>query len=197
MAAYTSFRELKRREVEGRDYRIRSRRGWTGILLMAPHGGGIEPGTSRIADAAAGDEHAFYAFEGLKARGNSRLHVTSALFDEPVGLRMAAKADTVLTVHGCKDRRSVVLVGGLNRRLGASVWKALERAGFLLERSSRIAGENPGNICNRCRSGEGVQVEISAGLRRRMFDLRDGREGVPTPLFDRFVRALRGVLADP
>ncbi len=48
------------------DYLILSRQGTSGIAVMAPHGGGIEPGTSEIANRVAGDEHAYYSFEGLK-----------------------------------------------------------------------------------------------------------------------------------
>jgi len=36
---------------------------------MAPHGGGIEPGTIDIADAIARSEYTFYAFQGIKKRG--------------------------------------------------------------------------------------------------------------------------------
>jgi phage replication-related protein YjqB (UPF0714/DUF867 family) len=31
---------------------------------VAPHSGGIEPGTSEVADAVASDEFGFYAIEG-------------------------------------------------------------------------------------------------------------------------------------
>ena len=56
---------------------------------MAPHGGGIEPGTTEIAEAVAGHEHTFYSFSGVKARGNSVLHITSSRFDEPEGIAIA------------------------------------------------------------------------------------------------------------
>ncbi len=47
-------------ETKGKDYRIHLRHGKSGILVMAPHGGGIEPGTTEIADAVAGAERSFY-----------------------------------------------------------------------------------------------------------------------------------------
>ncbi|MBW1816007.1 MAG: poly-gamma-glutamate hydrolase family protein [Deltaproteobacteria bacterium] len=196
MAAYISFKELRRREVEDIDYRIRCRQGRTGILVMAPHGGNIEPGTSRIADAIAGTEHAFYAFEGLKTGRNSRLHITSRRFDEPAGCRLAADADTVLTIHGCSDSESLVFVGGLDRALAANVWKALARDAFHLKESPRISGKHPQNICNRCRSGMGVQLEISAGLRKRMFTYHPKCDPTQTDVFYNFVSALKAVLAN-
>ena len=47
---YQSFRALARHEKRMRDYRILARPGRTGLLVMAPHGGGIEPGTDTLAD---------------------------------------------------------------------------------------------------------------------------------------------------
>ena len=196
MATYINFKELRRHEVEDMDYRIRCRQGRTGILVMAPHGGGIEPGTSRIADATAGGEHAFYAFEGLKTGRNSDLHITSRCFDEPAGCRMAADADTVLTIHGCGDGESLVFVGGLDRVLTERVWNALEQNGFSPKKSPRIPGKHPDNICNRCRSEMGVQLEISAGLRKRMFTYHPECEPIQTDVFYSFVHALKAVLAN-
>ena len=45
MDKYRNFQELKRHEKEGTDYEICARKGSSGIAVMAPHGGGIEPGT--------------------------------------------------------------------------------------------------------------------------------------------------------
>ena len=49
MDLYTSFAHLSRGEREGRDYRIRWRMGGSGVAIVAPHGGGIERGTSALA----------------------------------------------------------------------------------------------------------------------------------------------------
>ena len=49
MGRYKAFRELKENERENKDYIIRFRTGHSGITIMAPHGGDIEPGTSEIA----------------------------------------------------------------------------------------------------------------------------------------------------
>ncbi|MCA1601484.1 MAG: poly-gamma-glutamate hydrolase family protein [Acidobacteria bacterium] len=88
MDLYPSFTHLSRREREGRDYRIRWRTGDSGVAIVAPHGGGIERGTSEVADGIAGREHGFYAFEGLKSVGNHVLHLSSNRFDEPQALRL-------------------------------------------------------------------------------------------------------------
>jgi poly-gamma-glutamate hydrolase-like protein len=60
--------------------------------LVAPHGGGIEPGTSELADAIAASDLSFYTFEGLKPSGNTDLHITSTRFDEPMCLTLLASS---------------------------------------------------------------------------------------------------------
>ena len=70
MEKYCNFEELKANEKEGTDFQIQYRHGETGIAVIALHGGGIEPGTSEIADSVAGEDHAFYTFEGCKEQGN-------------------------------------------------------------------------------------------------------------------------------
>lgn len=169
MQRYRSFRELKAVEIAGSDYRIRTREGATGIAVTAIHGGGIEPGTTEIAEAVAGTKHAFYTFSGLKPDGNSRLHVTSRHFTEPRALDLVRRARTVVSIHGCGDSEPVVLLGGRHIRLGRQIQKSLAEAGFAVRRSLRFPGLSPLNICNRCRLKMGVQLEISAGLRSRLF----------------------------
>ncbi|MBZ5596577.1 MAG: poly-gamma-glutamate hydrolase family protein [Acidobacteriia bacterium] len=41
--AYPDFKHLAKNEVEGTDFQIRTRTAGT-TLVLAPHGGGIEPG---------------------------------------------------------------------------------------------------------------------------------------------------------
>jgi phage replication-related protein YjqB (UPF0714/DUF867 family) len=67
------------------------------VAVIAPHGGGIEPGTSELATAIAGDDFSLYLFEGLKSAGNGELHITSTNFDEPI----SAKADMEWTGRCC------------------------------------------------------------------------------------------------
>ncbi|UCF92136.1 MAG: poly-gamma-glutamate hydrolase family protein [Desulfobacterales bacterium] len=169
MDNYKSFHELNKTEKAGRDYRIQWRIGNSGIAIMAPHGGEIEPGTTEIADAIAGGQHSFYSFEGLKSQGNLKLHIPSSKFDEPVGIDIARQSRKVLTVHGCRDPKAIVHIGGKDSGLKAKIKAGLRRAGFAVLESRRYAGMHSNNICNRSRTGQGVQLEISLGLRRQMF----------------------------
>jgi phage replication-related protein YjqB (UPF0714/DUF867 family) len=152
-----------------------------------------------IADRVAGEEHAFYCFEGIKPKGNAMLHITSEHFDEPRGLDVLRAVDVVLAIHGCKGEDNTVLVGGLNVYLRQAVYKALVRAGFRGAESvsPMLRGESPRNMCNRGRACAGVQLEISLGLRKRMLgDTIAHKDGNPgNESFYLFVSALRKVLS--
>lgn len=187
---YDSFRELQAREREGedwiREYVCRGSR----ILVMAPHGGWIEPMTAELARAFAANDLSYYAFQGLKDGGNEDLHITSHRFDEPLALRAASSARWVLAVHGEKTSdRSFVMVGGLWERFRERMESALREAGVPVE-GPRVGleGSHPENICNRGESGAGAQLEISEDLRRRL--RRD-----PDELL-RFVEVVREVLRE-
>jgi phage replication-related protein YjqB (UPF0714/DUF867 family) len=176
---YSGFDELKQHEEEGRDFDIKLRNVGSSIVIVAPHGGGIEPGTSEIADAIAGAEFSFYAFEGRKT--NSRiLHITSTRFDEPKCLTLIREARTVITVHGRDAPGKVVLLGGRDLALGTRVEGELKKAGFTTTKNDEPAfqGLSSQNICNLGKSGAGVQLELSLHLRRAMFKSlsREGRK---------------------
>jgi phage replication-related protein YjqB (UPF0714/DUF867 family) len=195
MDKYRSFTELVRHEREGEDFLIRTREGTSGVVVVAPHGGKIEPGTMEIADAVAGVAHSFYAFEGRRSRPSWHLHVTSNNFDEPRALAIVTRHERVLTVHGCKGNHEAVYLGGLDQDLMEEMGNAFGRHGFWAgpSPSPTLQGKGRRNICNRGSTGRGVQLEITRGLREQMFkDLR--RRKLPTVTFDAFVGILRVVL---
>jgi len=194
---YANFAELEENEKAGEDYTILYREADSKIALMALHGGGIEPGTIDIADAVAGRDHTFYAFKGIKKRGNKILHITSNRYDEPVCLKAAKKALIVISIHGCRDKSEMVFIGGRNQKLKERIVHALRGAGFEAQISDLpgLRGISSENICNRCQSGEGVQLEISRGLREKMFDNIDRRSlRRRTRVFYDFVESIRSVL---
>ena len=196
MEKYSSYENLSKTEVAGKNYRIRTRHGNSGILLMAPHGGGIEPGTTEIAEAIAGNRHSFYTFSGIKAKGNADLHITSRNFDEPEGVHMAQTSYAVVTIHGCRETGKMTFMGGRDKALVQKITLALIKAGFNAKTSQRFPGINAQNICNRSHRGRGAQLEISTGLRRDMFEeiTRIYRKKT-TPVFHCFVRAVQAALA--
>jgi phage replication-related protein YjqB (UPF0714/DUF867 family) len=166
-SSYKSFKELSNQEGEGKDYQIRICSREKGVVILAPHGGKIEPMTSEIAEAIAGEDYSFYSFEGLKAEGNHVLHIESHLFDEPQASKLVENADIVLTVHGQLDRKDeFIMVGGLHISLRSEIKRRLEEAGFQTRPPSEgLQGIDPENICNRGRLKNGAQLEVSRKVR--------------------------------
>ncbi len=113
---YGSYAELARHEVEGRDYRIRAHaRPGSPVLVVAPHGGMIEVGTSEIAHVVAGREFSLFSFEGVKPYGTNRdLHITSHQFDHPECLAMAARSEIVTACTAASELRRFISA--------ASIW---------------------------------------------------------------------------
>lgn len=192
MDRYRSFAELAGEEPEGeswaREYRSRE----SSFLIMAPHGGWIEPFTSELAEAIAGDDLSFYTFRGIKDGGGQPLHLTSHRFDEPLALEAASSSQVVVAVHGEKTREEAfIMVGGGHSKLKEALKAALSRRGFAVRKPRvGLGGQNPRNICNRGKAGAGVQLEVSEGLRRQL--------KVHSELQGRFVRAVReALLAHP
>jgi phage replication-related protein YjqB (UPF0714/DUF867 family) len=196
---FRSFEDLEKNETAGIDYRILVRQGRTGFSVCAPHGGGIEEGTSEIADAIAGEEFSLYTFDGLKSKNNGELHITSTLFDEPLCITLIERCKTVVTIHGQESTvdGDGVFIGGLDRGMGASIGAALKDAKFAVHKhpEANLQGLDPSNICNRGMNGEGVQIEISRSVRQGMFlSLSSKGRKEPTASFDAFVAAVRSIL---
>ncbi len=186
---YFNYDHLSCHERKGIDYRIRCVSN-SDIIILAPHGGGIEPGTTEIAEAIADSQYSFYAFEGIKPRGNRVLHITSTRFDEPLAFKLVKKASKILAIHGCKgDTEEIVYLGGLDKKLKRKLGKSLKAAGFRAEnpQNSQLKGKNSHNICNRGQTGKGVQLEITRKLRYSL--QKNGK-------LNRFVTALRDALSE-
>lgn len=194
MDKYTNIFELKQNEKENEDYTILYRELPSKITIMAPHGGGIEPGTVDIADYLAGCDFTFYAFKGLKKAGNKILHINSNTFDEPIALKAAQNADIVISIHGTQDKSERVYIGGTHHELKQIIVQALMLAGFDVSicEIPGLRGIKPENICNRCKGKKGVQIELSRGLRETLFDNLNHRElRKKTVVFYQFINILK------
>jgi phage replication-related protein YjqB (UPF0714/DUF867 family) len=164
------YDDLAGRYTEGVDYAVQAlRREQSRVAILAPHGGHIEGRTSEIARLIAGEEHRLYLFEGLRTTGDNFdcLHLASHRFDEPRALELIAICDIVVAVHGYAAGGPDVLLGGLNEPLKQEIAQSLAGKGFTCQaQGHRFPGRDPRNICNRGRSGEGVQLELSRDLRK-------------------------------
>jgi phage replication-related protein YjqB (UPF0714/DUF867 family) len=139
--------------------------------ILAPHGGGIEPGTSELCLAVAGYHPAnlpqvppagvtydYWMFEGVRELGNAALHVRSTGCDDRVAVSLCAGSFNALSLHGFDpapefpEDEQIVLVGGGNVAL-----KELLLAGLRDANIKRLAagaggeldGDDPCNIVNR------------------------------------------------
>ncbi|MET7363286.1 poly-gamma-glutamate hydrolase family protein [Streptomyces sp. NPDC005562] len=199
MAEYPNYAALAAARQIGVDYRLLVRTP-PGSRLghIAVHGGGIEPGTTEIADYLAGSASRFYSFDGMLTTGNGDLHITSTNFDEPQALSLVAASDYVVSWHGMSGTDEVTYIGGLDTDLIDRLRGALEQAGFAVEESSaEIAGTDPANICNKSARAMGVQMELTNGLRRSFFEdfTRAGRDGGPrTSAFYTYMAAVTTAL---
>lgn len=197
---YKNFVDLAAHEKENLDFRVRSQERHGAAAVMAPHGGGIEPGTSELAEAIATADLSFYAFEGLKRNSNGVLHITSSRSDEPKAVALVTASPRVVALHGEQDcRDEVVFVGGLDKGLGKRIQADLQAVGFLvgIHDDPYLQGFEKSNICNRGQSGRGVQLELSQPLRKSFFQSFD-RNGCQhrTKQGDRFVDAVRKALRE-
>jgi len=168
---YGSLSALRQHEAEGIDYRIRMEDRSSRVVVIAPHGGFIEPATSQITLEIAAESFSFYCFEGLGAdRSHHELHVTSEHFDEPMALNLLSKSTIVVAVHGRTDRDDpdISWVGGLDTVLRDLIVQALRQDGFGADarlKGEALAGTAASNICNRGRRNAGVQLEIPRYVR--------------------------------
>ncbi|MFD2765962.1 poly-gamma-glutamate hydrolase family protein [Micromonospora eburnea] len=217
--------------VEGSDYARRYRRQpafdndlttnalYPQVAVVAPHGGGIEVGTSELCLAVAGYHpatlatatdgrglHDYWMFEGLRGSGNGELHVTSVNCDDPYAESICGGARYAVSLHGCKesdagvpDGTRAVLVGGLDANLRDLLRQEYARVGITLAGGggADIDGSHPRNICNRTLIGKGAQLELTTALRNAMFgtNTRADRKNTTLPLFWDFVTATRVAIA--
>jgi phage replication-related protein YjqB (UPF0714/DUF867 family) len=166
---YGCFAELAANEREGADFRIVIAARRSPVAVIAPHGGGIEPTTSELAAAIAGDDHSVYCFESLHGhRDHGDLHIASDRFDEPQGLALVRASLFAVAVHGRAngDDGDRIWMGGRDAVLIKLAVDALEGRGFkALVGSGALEGKSQANICNAGTSGRGLQLELPRGLR--------------------------------
>jgi phage replication-related protein YjqB (UPF0714/DUF867 family) len=193
-------------------------------VILAPHGGGIEPGTSELCLAVAGYHPAnlpqfppagvtydYWMFEGVREDDNRKLHVTSTGCDDDMAVSLCAGSLNALALHGFRpeppdfsEDEQVVLVGGATPDSIPNPLRDLLLDGL---RDAHFDARNPGehgelngnatcNIVNRTMLGMGAQLELSTPLRDAMFTehSRPRRKLTTTQLFWTFVAVCRDAI---
>jgi len=201
---YADYAALAAAETEGVDYQILSGTPagatWASIAI---HAGGIEPGSGEMAREVAGESMDWYKFEGIKATGNSVLHITATNFDEPTAVALVAASSRTVSFHGYVGTAGLpeTAVGGLDPLLTGAVIAALGRAGYAAGAAPyEIAGTDAGNICNANLISGGVQLEMSQALRESFFPGGDygsaaRAAGIFTDDFYRYASVVQGALS--
>ena len=181
---------LKSGYVAGRDFRVAFGDSKIELcLLIAPHGGGIEPGSSEIMRAVAeAGGWAWYEFTGFLRKGNKdALHISSTDFDEPTLRSMLPQAGFVVAFHGASESREpIVYVGGkweLGRRIVTeSINGAFSKHGVRAVDAidsavaAHLRGLDDSNVANLGKRAEGIQLEFSRGARNLLFPPDSSRE---------------------
>ncbi len=205
---------------EGKDYEVRIREGEYPVLVFAPHGGVIEPGTELLASYLAGSPHMgippyyYYAFiahtQLCDRKGDCKsLHITSTKFREPRLLPLLKKVEVAISVHsfgslakgenGEEEYR--IIVGGLNYELRDLIIQYLHWEHFLVElgEGKRFSGRSPKNVTNLPLL-KGVQIEISRAEMRSLFYVKryaDGTEDLePQNNYFKFIGAVNRAIRE-
>jgi phage replication-related protein YjqB (UPF0714/DUF867 family) len=144
--------------------------------LIAPHGGGIEPGTEEIARYVAHHSGAsLYVYSGRRPVGNLALHRAShgsELQTRPLVYRFLNYVHRAISIHGHGRDQRYAYVGGLNQamveRFVSLAQKGLPQYKWVYSPESipeGIRGRDPNNIVN-LPPGKGMQLELSKALRQ-------------------------------
>ncbi|NJH99081.1 hypothetical protein GLV88_01215 [Staphylococcus hyicus] len=160
---YGSMTQLMKATKEGVDWKIFTKDEHNPTVIVAPHGGGIEPGTTEIAGSIAKKANAgFYTFQGIRPQNNSELHVTSINYDEPKAREMIGQSERTVTIHKTGREGADVYIGGRDTALKHKIMDSLTHKGFIVkEANGNIAGEGIKNITNMNKRQAGVQLEVS------------------------------------
>jgi len=195
---YDSYGDLKENEVLNEDYEMDYEERDSDISVLAIHGGGIEPGTSEVAKGLADRlDLSYYLFNGIKRADNMILHITSKNFDEPIARSMAQNSFTTLSIHGYHDDqepRPMIYIGGRNENYMEIIEDSLKQRGFQVEIAPyKIGGRNENNIANDNQLNAGVQLELTAELRKSLFENHDwsraNRQNT-TEVYDQLIEGL-------
>jgi phage replication-related protein YjqB (UPF0714/DUF867 family) len=165
------------------------------VKIFAPHAGCIEPCTGPVAVAIAAGHFDLFAFHGTRKKDCfDTLHVTSARYDLPECVRLAAEAELAVSIHGCAGKESFLEIGGSASGTAAELTEFLLARGF----DARVPplsrrGEDPGNFINKAKRG-GIQIEMSEGIRRALFPSYPRPLSRHPQLFNSFVDPIRNWL---
>ena len=195
---YQSMTQLENETVEGVDWKKDTRDNSTKVLIVAPHGGNIEQGTTEATKALAEKgNYDYFSFEAIRPKNNTELHVTSTHYDDPTLNQMIKNRTATISIHGAAGTDQIIYLGGPRSTLRDEMGTQLKSSGFtVMVPPDRIGGVKKNNFINREENNTGVQLELTTALRKAFFNNGDtstknrSNESNWTPLMQTFVDAL-------
>ncbi|MGK9288534.1 poly-gamma-glutamate hydrolase family protein [Staphylococcus warneri] len=195
---YTSMTQLERETKEGIDWKKETRDQGNQVLIVAPHGGNIEQGTSELTKLLAQQGgYDYFSFEATRPSNNTQLHVTSTHYDDPTLHQMIEGRAATISIHGAKGDDQIVFLGGAKSDLRDAIQSQLESRGFAVQVPPEyLGGLNEDNFINKNENSTGVQLELTTALRKALFINQDmsttsrKNENNWSPLMYQFVDAL-------
>lgn len=175
---YKNYADLAAHEKYGKDYSIDVKEKGpkkSKVAVIAIHGGKIQPGTSEIARLIAGNDWNYYSFNGLKSSNNYDLFIKAIRFDEPKAVDLVAKSELTISIIGADDDQPIIYIGGRDEKSKMIIKRSLKMfcnlfGVYVADAPIDMAGEFTTNICNENKSGAGVQIAVSRGLRDLLFN---------------------------
>ncbi|MDO2944806.1 poly-gamma-glutamate hydrolase family protein [Staphylococcus epidermidis] len=195
---YQSMTQLEKETTEGVDWRKDTKNTGNQVLIVAPHGGSIEQGTTELTKALADKgNYDYYSFEGIRPKNNSELHVTSTHYDDPTLNQMIKNRTATVSIHGASGTEEIIYLGGPRSDLRNAIEKQLVGRGFTVKVPPEyLGGQNNKNFINREDNNTGVQLELTTALRKAFFKNGDtstknrtNKENW-TPTMEAFINAL-------
>ena len=131
---YQSMTQLEKETTEGVDWRKDTKNTGNQVLIVAPHGGSIEQGTTELTKALADKgNYDYYSFEGIRPKNNSELHVTSTHYDDPTLNQMIKNRTATVSIHGASGTEEIIYLGGPRSDLRNAIEKQLVGRGFTVK----------------------------------------------------------------
>ena len=172
---YKSMTELYKDTTEGIDWKKDTRNVGKSVLIVAPHGGNIEQGTSELTKLVANNgDFDYFSFEAIRPSNNTQLHVTSTNYDDATLHEMIQDRTATISIHGAQGEEQLVYLGGYQSPLRDAIQSQLELKGFVVKIPPEyLGGLSNANFINKVEESTGVQLELTTALRKAFFKDED------------------------
>lgn len=168
---FKSMTQLFSHTKEGTDWKKEIKKTNSNVIIVAPHGGNLEKGTTELTKLVANQNHYnYYSFTVLNHTNPEKFHVTSPHYNDPTLLNMVKSKDFAISIHGAKGTKPVIYLGGLDTPLKQAIKHELLKQHFIVKPSpTYLGGDLKENFVNRDFKDKGVQIELSTAFRKSLF----------------------------